>query len=438
MKNKKYFTFMLWKILKKVLPIFLKKLVIQLLNLSRQRLYAFLLKYECKLCMKLLGFKKCEIVFLDTLKEEKVLRNKVKSSIFTPLINDNRKCEYVDAPTVKLYLLSDVFISAKSSNFNKDNKAIIERIPSIELEYCNYSTGVVASHDLNLAVVKDNKKNIKNIDDGIFLGGNGSWNYYHWMTEILPKIQFIQEINILNFTKNILVSISVKKTESFLKTIKNALKDLKVNLIFLEPSEIYKVKNLYVISSPNSILIKSNKTITSPKYIFLRNESLQYVRNLVFEMVKNYNQKKLLNISNELKNKNGKLNIFLSRKKGSAREYNQDEICKMLVQECDIKQIYIEDYSIEEQAFIFLNADLIIGAQGAAWTNLLFCKKGSLAISWIPKHLKDFSAYSTLAEYYGVAMHFIEANPRNIKKLHSGYNVPLNELRKKIRHLNFK
>ena len=338
--------------------------------------------------------------------------------------------ENTEVAKVELYLLNDIVVNARSSNFIQNNKVVIERIPSIESQYCNYATGLVLAHDSNFALVKNSKNAIElDVETAIFLGGNGSWNYYHWMIEILPKIQFLKEANILSLTDNIIVSKSVETTDSFMKTLKQALQDVKINLIFLEPNEAYRVKNLYVVSAPNNILFNSKKIVTSPNYIFFRMESLEYVRNLVLSMMKDYNQDRLSNILAALKNKNSKLNIFLARKKGSARDYNQDEVWRLIEQECDIIQIYMEDYSIEEQAFIFSNADLIIGASGAAWTNLMFCKKDAVAISWVPKHLKDFSAYSTLAEYYGVKNYFIEVEPSNEKELHSSYKVPLDKLK---------
>lgn len=179
------------------------------------------------------------------------------------------------------------------------------------------------------------------------------------------------------------------------------------------------------------------KVITSVKYNFYRKKSLNYVREIVLNMMYRYNQTKLAFEVNNLKNEQGHVHIFLARKKESARKYNQDEMFDLLSREFNVKAVYIEDYTIEEQAFIFSMADLIIGPSGAAWTNLIFSKEGTVAISWIPTHLKDFSVYSTIASYYGVQKYFIDCMPKNNKELHSDYEVSLDRIRIQLQHLGF-
>mgnify|MGYP005847494829 CR=1 FL=1 len=72
---------MLKQILKKILPSFIKKLISQFIVFFRKRLYELLFSYDCNLCIKLIGFKKYEVVFLDSIKNIKTLRDKAKSTI---------------------------------------------------------------------------------------------------------------------------------------------------------------------------------------------------------------------------------------------------------------------------------------------------------------------------------------------------------------------
>lgn len=415
----------------------IKKKFAELLIFFKKMISEFLLKKNCLVCMNIFKVGKCKVVFLDTLEAIKVYRDETTSDIYRPAIGGIENSHIkVDVPAVKMYLLSDVVITTKSSNFIAKNSVIIERIPSIALEYCNYATGAILTHDSQVALCKNMRYKLNDIDNAIFLGGNGSWNYYHWMTEILPKIEFLEKYNAFDLTANLIVSDVVKTTDSFIKTLNEALKNVKVNLLFLDSNRFYKVKNLYVVSSPSNVLFNSKKIATSPNYNFFRKQSLDYVRDLVFIMIKKYNQVKLITILSTLKNKYGKINIFLARKRGSAREYNQQDVWNLILKETDAKKIYIEDYSIEEQAFIFSKADLIIGPSGAAWTNLIFCKENTFAISWLPVHLKDFSVYSTLAQYYGVKNYFIECYSVNTKEIHVEYTVPLDLLKAQLEKVN--
>ena len=56
---------------------------------------------------------------------------------------------------------------------------------------------------------------------------------------------------------------------------------------------------------------------------------------------------------------------------------------------------------------MFGTAEYIAGPTGAAWTNLMFCRKGAKALCWMPRQLSEFSAYSNLARIAGVQMDYV-------------------------------
>lgn len=65
--------------------------------------------------------------------------------------------------------------------------------------------------------------------------------------------------------------------------------------------------------------------------------------------------------------------IFLSRRNASSRRsYNESEVVKVF-EKYDFKIVCPENFGIEEQMYLFNNADFIAGATGAAFTNILFC-----------------------------------------------------------------
>lgn len=426
------------KTLKYLLPEFIKKIIINTKNKFINYFYKFIFINKNYYFRDIFKFSRQEIIFLDSLEAIEILVKEEKSDIYSPRLNniDQEKISVV-AVAVKLYSLDNVIVNIRSSNFITNENVIIERIPSIELKYSNYATGAITLHDSENALCKKINVNPSNIDNGIFFGGNGSWNYYHWMTEILPKVQFIIKNNLLNFSKNIILSSEVKNIDSFKRTLEYAFQNVEINLIFLNQFEYYNVEKLYVISTPSNVLFNSKEIISSAKFNFYRKNSLDYVRDIVIGMMSKYEKEKLLTVVEKLKDKQGKINIFLARKSGSARGYNQEEIIDLLVSKFNIKVIYIEDYTIEEQAFIFSNVDLIIGASDAAWTNLIFCKKNTIALSWLPKHSKDFSAFSTIANYYSVKKYFIDCIPENKEELHSKYKVSLEQLKAQLKYLKF-
>lgn len=97
--------------------------------------------------------------------------------------------------------------------------------------------------------------------------------------------------------------------------------------------------------------------------------------------------------------------IFIVRPE-NRRKYNQDvlvDIAKAQGFSC----ISPELLGIREQALLFNSAKFIIGASGAAWLSLAYCREGTKALSWLPKQYDGFCAYSTLAQTVGVDLRFI-------------------------------
>jgi capsular polysaccharide biosynthesis protein len=112
------------------------------------------------------------------------------------------------------------------------------------------------------------------------------------------------------------------------------------------------------------------------------------------------------------------------------RDYNEKEIYTYLQSKGYIG-VKVEEYSFLEQVFLFNNADYIIGPSGAFWTNLIFCKAGVKAISWLPKKVSEFSVYSTIANYFGVEMKFIFSKSLD-GNLHGRYSISISDLLKTL------
>lgn len=94
--------------------------------------------------------------------------------------------------------------------------------------------------------------------------------------------------------------------------------------------------------------------------------------------------------------------VFLARPAGQ-RAYNQDDVVEVALAR-GFTVAYPHAMSLADQLETFQDADVIVGPSGAAWVNLIHCKPGTRAISWLPRHFSEFSAYTRLAEAVGVEM----------------------------------
>ena len=81
----------------------------------------------------------------------------------------------------------------------------------------------------------------------------------------------------------------------------------------------------------------------------------------------------------------------------------------------------MEDLSLREQISLIANTEMIAGPTGAAWTNLIFCRKGTKCLCWIAEGYGEFSAFSNLAKIVGTNMHYVtfKTNAKSIGELYS-------------------
>ncbi len=319
-----------------------------------------------------------------------------------------------------IFKFENVLINMNSSSFflldQKKLTVIIERVPQANLCYSNYTAGFIKSHNSSNALVRLNRKIIE-LDNVLFLGGNGCFNYYHWMIEIIPKLLFISnDLLIKHDIKYILCDDSAKSIPSFQTLLKLVLEHIGINLpvIYVKKDKNVKIKKVFYINNFNNILFNSKKILSQTHYSHLYPKSLYDLRKL------------LLNFAAPHVKKIPK--IFLARRQSQKRSYNQEEILNFFEKE-GFQAIYLEDYSLEEQISIFYQAEFIVGPSGAAWSNLIFCQSGAKGISWLSEELSNFSVFSTLAKIFKCDLKFVLSDQLEKEgDIHSNYTIKLTNL----------
>ena len=127
--------------------------------------------------------------------------------------------------------------------------------------------------------------------------------------------------------------------------------------------------------------------------------------------MKLYRERILKNIQPIKKNKR----YFLARHQ-TKRSYNQNEMFEMF-EKYGFEKLYLEDISVNEQIEALNSAEFVVGPTGAAWANLIFFKKNTQALIWMPENVKNASFYANLAELAGVKLihHYFPSNIKNWK-----------------------
>jgi len=338
---------------------------------------------------------------------KKTLEQAELSYSFGPQDISGTQCvEQVQLPAVNLYYFENARISILSSSILLYNKIIIERVEGIDVIRCDYSSGHVIMHDKESALVRNMQ--VAHLQQGIFLGGNGVSNYYHWMIEILPKLQYLNEIDQCGYAGfPLLVSEDVDHIKTFREALNYIAKDRPIAV--LDRDKTYFVDKLVYINAPNSLPfnLRQNEKMRVADFL-TKPASIKYLRNRLFT-----------NVDLPPPSAKGSHRIFFARR-NERRSYNQQEIFEIFRQQ-GFQKVFMEELSLKEQISLISNAEVIAGPTGAAWTNMIFCREGAKCLCWMADGYGDFSAFSNLARAVGADMRNVtfKTDAKSVKELYN-------------------
>lgn len=168
-----------------------------------------------------------------------------------------------------------------------------------------------------------------------------SHNYFHWITDVLPRLFAIRD----KLRKTTLLLPSSYRSKSY---VASSLKPF-----FLEEIEFIDK----VTFCPN--LMIPTRTAPTGNY----NESaITGVRKLY------------INSCKESSVVNNFEKIYISRGKAQKRALSNEVACIAVLEEFEFKTIYFEDYSFEQQVEMISNTKYLVSNHGSGLTNMLFMK----------------------------------------------------------------
>jgi capsular polysaccharide biosynthesis protein len=324
--------------------------------------------------------------------ENGLLRRGVEGTTYAPhYLGGVQTTESVYLPEIRYFMFERARVSATSSSvILNDEQVIIDGVMGPDQKSYNFAAGHILMHGENTAVVRLRKPG--KIQRGIFLGGNGSFNYYHWMVEILTKLEFLTKLPEHYQKYPLLVSEDAVGIPSF----KEALDLLGGGreIVVLKRESSYVVDELVYVNSPNNLpfnLFGNQKYSCS--YVAIDSGSIDYIRKMALE-----------NSQATATHQSYPRKIFLCRRT-ERRNYNQNEVFTYLSKFGFVK-VFMEDLSFFEQARTAHYADYIVGPTGAAWTNLIFCRSSAKMLCWMAEEYGDFSAYSSIAGIIGADLRY--------------------------------
>ncbi|WP_177217124.1 glycosyltransferase family 61 protein [Pedobacter insulae] len=309
--------------------------------------------------------------------------------------------------------LNDVKIIGRSDVIILDEKHVLYDIKFLDTRNeFEYSDSAIRYYkDDKCVLVADYAK--ESFDKGLIFVGNYSSNYYHMLLEIMVKFRTLDTLNLdkdipLIMDEAFMIIPQCVEILSYLNTDNR-------KIITVTENQAYTIGEAFHISCPN-IIPPNYKNITkiNASSAMFDLSSIAYLRKLL-EKGKPINFPK---------------RIFISRKNASGRRgYNEDEIYARL-EKYGFKLYFPEDHAMSEQISIFNNAELIIGATGAAFTNILFCNDQCKVVC-LTNYKLNLSIFSTIAKYVGVEMIYLFDKDLILNEdsdLHEPFTIDLHEI----------
>ena len=281
------------------------------------------------------------------------------SSIVDILQINDPKIRSFENKKYKFYIVK----KARIFTDNNENVAVIKNnflLPKLSFQQVN---GRLKNIKYNSVLKKGTTSFIKKFPGTVLnlsQGGSGN-NYFHFIFDIIPKIYISQK--------------KIKK---------------KINFYYASRPQNWQIKIFKILGITKEKLIDSSKY----KYIFAdkiicidhpwyKKGYFQNEVKKIPEWVIRVNRKIFLNKSKKFE---ATEKIFLDR---STSKFNHCKIFNPNSLNYWLKKknfgVYTpEKLSQEKQIFLFKNASIILGAHGAALTNIIFCKPGTKIIEIIP------------------------------------------------------
>lgn len=222
----------------------------------------------------------------------------------------------------------------------------------------------------------------------LLLSTDGGHNgYFHWMCRILPKLWVLEQFNIsIDQFDYILVNAGDYKFKHVSFEEFNIPKE---KIIFTENEDVFHCNQLFIINN-----------------IRYHIEGIEYVKNKLLSIV----------IDNYPKR------IYISRQKARFRKIINEQILIDYLISKDFKIINFEDYSLQEQAFLINNCDILIGTHGAGFTNIIFANPKMKFIEIFPDNYVNvnywfYSNIKHITYYYYLAKSIIINKDSNINRM---------------------
>jgi hypothetical protein len=324
------------------------------------------------------------------------------------------------------YEFPEIFITTISnctttgaSNFLDINEAVICHDlfrPSHDYSSEELQGRLIIDSKKSTVVKFENDEVVTEIESGAVFTDALSNNYAHFLTEILPRVfVFIRQLSIAEAT----VIIDFGLHQNLMEALEIVI-DENVSVIGLDQGKSLLVKSLQVVSPCGYIPFDRR-----PKTKHLADHSHGVFSSIVLLGMRDYIKSKIIHTNEVVQHKK----IFIRRNSSYRNVSNSKNVEDILVAN-GFFVIEPENLSFREQVILFNNADVIVGATGAALANLIFCSAETKVIILISDFKQMIYGYwQNMASSVGNKVTYVigectDATP----ELHSNFQINTSDL----------
>ncbi len=183
--------------------------------------------------------------------------------------------------------------------------------------------------------------------------------YFHWMFDLLPRVEILRQ-----------KGINLEEIDYFIcNQIKSQFQRETLQKLGVPFSKIIESDHHPHIQAQQLIVPSYPATVGWPNPF-----SIRFLRKLFLSSV------------NPTLDSNSPRRIYISRKKAKYRRiFNEDKVMEML-SKLGFVLVELESLSVQQQAHLFSQADVIISAHGSGLTNTVFCQPGTTVIELMSPH----------------------------------------------------
>ena len=222
----------------------------------------------------------------------------------------------------------------------------------------------------------------------VVLAQEGHKNYYHWITEILPKLALLK---------------GTQYDWVYLPRLTQPFQRETLDRMGVDPRKIIEGdENTYIVADELIVPSFVSKSFYTPRWVI------------------DFLQEKLAKPETTLPVFSKK--VFISRQKANYRRALNENDVFFLFKPLGFERYNLEDLTFVQQVQLFRDAEIVVAFHGAGLTNIIFCKPNTQIIEIF--QARNNNSFCYLSQTSGLRYDFLKTTPFKKEGLYMDTTVP--------------